>query len=81
MDANIKNAEAGDKQARINLDTTIITAHEAGQLSQVSVKEGQYVGAGTQLMYIRVLGELSRQHDGASSLVKSARQPTSLALS
>ena len=28
----------------------------------------------------RVLGELSRQHDGASSLVKSARQPTSLAL-
>ena len=29
----------------------------------------------------RVLGELSRQHDGASSLVNSARQPTSLALS
>ena len=29
----------------------------------------------------RVLGELSRQHDGASSLVKSARQPASLALS
>ena len=29
----------------------------------------------------RVLGELTRQHDGASSLVKSARQPTSLALS
>ena len=28
----------------------------------------------------RVLGELSRQHDNASSLVKSARQPTSLAL-
>lgn len=29
----------------------------------------------------RVLGELTRQHDSASSLVKSARQPTSLALS
>ncbi len=29
----------------------------------------------------RVLGELTRQHDNASSLVKSARQPTSLALS
>ncbi|HCH27096.1 MULTISPECIES: septal ring lytic transglycosylase RlpA family protein [Psychrobacter] len=28
----------------------------------------------------RVLSELSRQHDGASSLVKSARKPTSLAL-
>ncbi|TXD98010.1 septal ring lytic transglycosylase RlpA family protein [Psychrobacter frigidicola] len=29
----------------------------------------------------RVLGELTRQHDNAPSLVKSARQPTSLALS
>lgn len=28
----------------------------------------------------RVLGELTRQHDSASSLVKSARKPTSLAL-
>lgn len=28
----------------------------------------------------RVLGELTRQHDNASNLVKSARQPTSLAL-
>lgn len=28
----------------------------------------------------RVLGELTRQHDNASTLVKSARQPTSLAL-
>ncbi|MFP3561484.1 efflux RND transporter periplasmic adaptor subunit, partial [Paraburkholderia sp. SIMBA_049] len=51
-DANIKNAEAGVKQAQINLDNTIITAPESGQLSQVSVKEGQYVSAGTQLMYI-----------------------------
>ncbi len=28
----------------------------------------------------RVLGELTRQHDNASSLVKSARQPSSLAI-
>lgn len=52
LDANIKNAEAGAKQAQINLDNTVITAPESGQLSQVSVKEGQYVSAGTQLMYI-----------------------------
>lgn len=52
LDANIKSAEAGVKQAQINLDNTIITAPESGQLSQVSVKEGQYVSAGTQLMYI-----------------------------
>lgn len=52
LDANIKNAEAGVKQAQINLDNTIITTPESGQLSQVSVKEGQYVSAGTQLMYI-----------------------------
>lgn len=52
LDAKIKNAQAAEKQAQINLDNTIITAPEAGQLSQVSVKTGQYVSAGTQLMYI-----------------------------
>lgn len=52
LDANIKSADAGVKQAQINLDNTVITAPESGQLSQVSVKEGQYVSAGTQLMYI-----------------------------
>ena len=52
LDANIKSAEAGAKQAQINLDNTTITAPESGQLSQISVKEGQYVSAGTQLMYI-----------------------------
>ncbi|WP_199508012.1 MULTISPECIES: HlyD family secretion protein [unclassified Psychrobacter] len=52
LDANIKNAEAAAKQAQINLDNTVITAPESGQLSQVSVKAGQFVNAGTQLMYI-----------------------------
>lgn len=52
LDANIKNAEAAAKQAKISLDNTIIKAPESGQLSQVSVKVGQYVNAGTQLMYI-----------------------------
>ena len=52
LDANIKNAEAAAKQAQINLDNTIITAPESGQLSQVSVQTGQLVNAGTQLMYI-----------------------------
>ncbi|MBF0658064.1 HlyD family secretion protein [Psychrobacter sp. NG25] len=52
LDANIQSAEAATKQAQINLDNTIITSPESGQLSQVSVKSGQYVSAGTQLMYI-----------------------------
>ena len=52
LDANIKNAEAAVKQAQINLDNTIIRAPESGQLSQLNVKTGQYVSAGSQLMYI-----------------------------
>ena len=52
LDANIKNAEAVAKQAQLNLDNTIIRAPGSGQLSQVSVKAGQYVSAGTQLMYV-----------------------------
>lgn len=34
LDANIKSAEAGAKQAQINLDNTVISAPESGQLSQ-----------------------------------------------
>ena len=52
LDANIKNAEAGAKQAQINLENTIIRAPESGQLSQINVQAGQLVSAGTQLMYI-----------------------------
>ena len=52
LDANIKNAEAGAKQAQINLENTVIRAPESGQLSQINVQAGQYVSAGTQLMYI-----------------------------
>ena len=52
LDANIENAKAAAKQAQINLDNTTITAPDSGQLSQVTVKNGQYVTAGTQLMYI-----------------------------
>ena len=52
FDANIKNAQAIAKQAQINLENTLITAPEAGQLSQLSVKTGQYVTPGMQLMYI-----------------------------
>ena len=52
LDAKVQNAEAAAKQAQINLDNTVISAPESGQLSQVSVKPGQYVSAGTQLMYI-----------------------------
>ena len=52
LDANIKNAEAGAKQAQINLENTVIRAPESGQLSQINVQAGQLVSAGTQLMYI-----------------------------
>lgn len=52
LDANIKNAEAGAKQAQINLENTVIRAPESGQLSQINVQPGQLVSAGTQLMYI-----------------------------
>lgn len=52
LEAKVQNAEAAAKQAQLNLDNTIISAPESGQLSQVSVKPGQYVNAGTQLMYI-----------------------------
>ena len=38
--------------AEIDLDHTVIRAPENGQLSEVSVRQGQYVTSGTQLMYL-----------------------------
>lgn len=52
LNANIASAKAAEQQAQLNLDNTIITAPESGQLSQVNVKVGQFVTAGTQMMYI-----------------------------
>ena len=52
LDAKVKSAEAAAKQAQISLENSVIKAPESGQLSQVSVKTGQYVNAGSQLMYI-----------------------------
>ena len=45
-------AEALLRQAQINLDNTVVHAPSDGQVSEVSVRKGQYVAAGTQLMYV-----------------------------
>lgn len=50
--ANVDAAEAQVRLARIDLGHTIIRAPEAGQLSEVGVRRGQYVTAGTQLMFL-----------------------------
>ena len=52
--------------------SNVYTADAKSTLSTLSQGNASHID--------RVLGELSRQHDNASSLVKSARQPTSLAL-
>ena len=52
LDAAVRAAEAQVKLARINLDNTRIVAPEDGQLSEVSVRLGQYVAAGSQLLYV-----------------------------
>ena len=52
LKAQVQMAEAQLRQAQINLDNTVIHAPSDGQVGEVSVRKGQYVAAGTQLMYV-----------------------------
>ena len=50
--ASVKAADASLDLARIDLEHSIVRAPENGQLSEVAVRRGQYVTAGTQLMFL-----------------------------
>lgn len=52
LTAQVHAAEAAVDLARINLGNTVITAPADGQISESSVRKGQYVTAGTQLMFL-----------------------------
>ncbi len=50
--AGVSGAEAALRLAQIDLANTVIRAPEAGQLSEVGVRVGQYVTAGSQLLFL-----------------------------
>lgn len=52
LSAAVEVAKAQVRLAEIDLDHTIIRAPEAGQLSEIGVRNGQFVTAGTQLMFL-----------------------------
>ena len=52
LQAQVEMAQAQVQQARINLDNTTITAPVDGQVGEVSVRVGQFVNVGTQLLHV-----------------------------
>lgn len=52
LQAQVEIAEAALKRAQIDLDNTVIEAPRDGQVSEVTVRQGQYVAAGSQLLYL-----------------------------
>lgn len=52
LKANVDNARAQLGLAEIDLSNTIVRAPENGRLSEISVKNGQLVNAGSQLMFL-----------------------------
>jgi len=50
--AGVSGAEAARRLAAIDLSNTVIRAPEPGRLSEVGVRVGQYVTAGSQLMFL-----------------------------
>ncbi len=52
LEAKVASAEAALKLAQIDLDNTVIKAPRDGQVSEASVRLGQYVTAGSQLLFL-----------------------------
>lgn len=52
LEAGVENARAALRLAEIDLANTIIRAPQAGKLGEVTVRLGQYVTAGSQLMFL-----------------------------
>lgn len=52
LKAGVQNAEATRGLADIDLERTVIRAPRSGRLSEVTVRVGQLVNPGTQLMYL-----------------------------
>lgn len=52
LEAQVEGATASRDLAQIDLDNTVIRAPRDGRLSEVSVREGQLVSPGTQMMYL-----------------------------
>jgi multidrug resistance efflux pump len=52
LEAAVENARAALRLAQIDLANTVVRAPQAGQVSEVGVRLGQYVTAGTQLLFL-----------------------------
>lgn len=52
LEAGVQNAQAAQKLAQIDLDNTMIRAPRDGTVSDVGVRLGQYVTAGSQLLFL-----------------------------
>ena len=52
QEAGVSGAQAALRLARIDLSNTLIRAPEGGRVSEVGVRVGQYVTAGSQLLFL-----------------------------
>ncbi len=52
LHANVEAARAQVRLAEVDLDHTVIRSPLAGQLSEIGVRRGQFVTAGSQLMFL-----------------------------
>ena len=52
LEAQVESAEAALELARIDLANTVIHAPRNGQVSEASARAGQYVAAGSQLLFL-----------------------------
>lgn len=78
LEAAVASAKAQLRLAQIDLDNTIIRAPADGQLSEVGVRQGAYVTAGTQLLSVVphnvwVIANFKEAQTGAMAIGQRAR--------
>ena len=78
LEAAVESAKAQLRLAQIDLDNTIIRAPADGQLSEVGVRVGAYVTAGTQLLsvvphHVWVIANFKEAQTGGMAIGQPAR--------
>lgn len=79
LEAQVESAQAQLELARIDLANTVIHAPRDGQISEASVRVGQYVAAGSQLLFLvpDTLWVVANYKEGQTWGWRSASRPRS----
>lgn len=78
LEAAVENARAALRLAEIDLANTVVRSPRAGQVSEVGVRLGQFVTAGTQLLFVvpRTVWVIANFKEAQTANIRPGQQAT-----